>query len=125
MRMNHAPGAESSRTARAHGRRKSAAETRARAALTAASAAVIRVWRPRRWVSPQPCSAGDFGPLLLPLAVVHAVVAPVATLRHGRLPEPDAVEVGRGGVGVVDRARSLADLFHEAARLRVGGRLAV
>src|SRR6476646_8619621 len=99
MSTNHAPGPESSKTARAHGRLKSAADRRARAALPAASVAVIRVGRPRRCVSLDPRSAGDFGPLLLPLAVVHAVLAPVPAFRHGRLPEADAVEVRGRRVG--------------------------
>src|SRR5208282_2066503 len=104
MNRNQAPGAESSRAARNQGRRKSAADTRIRAALFTARSC-RRSARPARL-------ARDFRPLLLPRAVIHAVVLPVSAFRHGRLPELDAVEVGARGIRVVDGARALLDFFH-------------
>src|SRR5919202_71308 len=69
-------------------------------------------------------SALDLGPFLLPDRVVHAVLLAVPAVRDRRLPELDAVEVGRGSVRVVLGASALLDLVHELARLQVRRRLA-
>src|SRR6266542_5696073 len=66
----------------------------------------------------------DVSPGLLPLPVVHAVALAVAAVLDGRLPELDRVEVGRRSIGVVLLARTLGQLVHDRARLRVRGRLA-
>src|SRR2546421_12840511 len=110
MRTNHAAGPDRSSPARSHGRRKSAADTRMRAALFKATPGAEPL--PRRL-------GGYFRPLFLPDAVVGAVALPVAAVLHRRLPELDAFEVGARRVCVVFRARSLLDLFHEGTCLRV------
>src|SRR5258708_6467214 len=117
MSRNQAPGPDSSRPARSHGRRKRAADTRVRTVLlTATSSAEL----------PQPGALGGyFRPLPLPGAVVGAVVLSVATVFDRGLPELDAFEIGARGVGVVLRARALLDLIHERARLGVRRRLSV
>src|SRR5438270_1649958 len=114
MRTNHAPGPLSSSTARNHGRRNIAADTRVRTSRTP-SGAPLRT----------PSLASYFCPLLLPDAVVHAVVFAVVALRDRRLPELDAVEVRTRGICVVDRARPFLDLFHFRARELVHRSLAV
>src|SRR5437764_8487971 len=116
MSTNQAPGPESSKPARNHGRRKSAADARVRTALLISTSAAE---------APLAGALGGyFGPLPLPDAVVHAVALSVPAVFHRGLPEPDAVEVGSRRVGVVLRARSLLDLFHERARALVRGGLA-
>src|SRR5258708_4343178 len=115
MTTTHAAGADSSSVARTHGRRKSPADTRMRAVLLTA--------KPEVEFTVSLGLASYFRPLLLPGAVVHAVVLAVAAVRHGRLPELDAVEVGTRCVRVVLRARALLDFFHVGASLRVGRRL--
>src|ERR1700752_4155167 len=114
MRTNHAPGPLSSRTARSHGRRNIAADTRTRASR-APSGAPLKT----------PSLPSYFRPLLLPDAVVHTAVFAVVALRDRRLPELDRVEVRRRRVRVVDRARALLDPFHFRARELVHRRLAV
>src|SRR5436309_222124 len=101
MSTNHAPGPDSSRPARSHGRRKSAADARVAAALLISTSSAAPLWL-----------GGYFGPLPLPDAVVHAVVFSVAAVLHRRLPELDAVVVGARRLGVVFRTRALLDLFH-------------
>src|ERR671933_2667471 len=111
MSTNHAPGPVSSSVARSHGRRNSAAETRVRAgARVAPGAAAPAAVAIRRLPL-------DLRPLLLPRRVVGAVLLAVAAIARRGLPEPDRVEVRRGRVGVVLRARALLDLVHERARL--------
>src|SRR6476659_127072 len=101
MRTNHAPGPDSSRTARSHGRRNIAADARMRASRAPSGAPFTTCSLPRY-----------FRPLLLPRAVVHAVRLPIAALGDRRLPETDAVEVRTWRVRVIDRAGALGDLFH-------------
>src|SRR5258708_8820835 len=115
MGTNHAAGADSSSVARNQGRRKSPADT--------GMGAVLLTAKPEVEFTVSLGLASYFRPLLLPGAVVHAVVLAVAAVRHGRLPELDAVEVGARCVRVVLRARALLDFFHVGASLRVGRRL--
>src|SRR6202035_638512 len=97
MKMNHPPGADRSRPARSHGRRKRAADTRVRVV-------------PSKATSPAQAPGGlggYFRPLFLPDAVVGAVGFPVATVFHRRLPELDAFEIGARSVRVVPAAGPL------------------
>src|SRR5450759_1911721 len=109
MKMNHPPGADRSRPARSHGRRKRAADTRVRVVPSNAKS-----------LAQAPAGLGGyFRPLFLPDAVVGAVALSVAAVFHRRLPELDAFEICARGVRVVPAARALLDLFHERAGPRV------
>src|SRR6201987_6409068 len=114
MRTNHAPGPHRSITARSHGRRNIAADTRMRASRPPSGAPLKT-----------PSLPSYFRPLLLPDVVVHALVFAVVALADGRLAELDRVEVRRRRVRVVDRTRALLDFFHFRARELVHWRLAV
>src|SRR5689334_15396192 len=111
MRTNHAPGADSSITARSHGRRNRAADTLPRAVLFTVAPALAG-GRDRQGGRPL---RRYFGPLSLPRRVVGAVLFAVPAVLHGGLPELDAFEVAARRVGVVLRARALLQRFHERA----------
>src|SRR6266568_7717338 len=108
MTTNQASGGLSVRVARSHGRRQSAAETRATAATEWSSRTAAEVMEPVR-------SPGDLRPGRHPLLERHTVVLAVAALGQRRLPELQRLEVRLGGVGVVVGARPFLDLVHDRA----------